>query len=73
MSSAPLGTPCILLYLSMGISFAMLHMRQPICCDAKHMFPGSEKRPRILTMLHCLTGAILMRMQSMLGLFFLHE
>ena len=54
-----------------SISVAMLNMRQPICCSARQTLPGLDKPPRILTMLHCLTVGISMRMHSLSGLSFL--
>ena len=72
MSYAPTGTPCVFHNLSISISMAMMNMCQPISCGVWHKLPGLDKPPRILTMLHCLTVAISMRLQSLsVGLSFL--
>ena len=47
MSHAPMGTPCILHNVSMSISTAMLNMRQPIGCGARHKPPGLVKPLRM--------------------------
>ena len=54
----------------MNISMAMWNMRLLTACGARQTLPGLNIPPETLTMLHCLTLAMPMRVPSPLGLFF---